>query len=141
MHSDAVCVSTFRTVAAGKSALEVNADDEAEATSQPHSSIISALLAPEAPEAPDYLPPVLSWLANFLLGINKSGPGVGVHVEITKNWILKRTQAQVTFLIHQYLVLPKQTNFAAPLITLVCNRTLNGSHSEKKEEARRYVLL
>ena len=91
MHSDAVCVSTFRTVAAGKSALEVNADDEAEARSwwQPHSSIIiSALLAseaPEAPGAPDYLPPVLSWLANFLLGINKSGPGVGVHVEITKN--------------------------------------------------------
>jgi len=47
-----------------------------------HHSIISALLAPEAP---DYLPPVPSWLANFLLGINKSGPGVGVHVEITKN--------------------------------------------------------
>ena len=94
MHNDAVCVSTFRTVATGKSALEVNADDEAEARSwwQPHSSIIiSALLASEAPEAPgapgapDCLPPVLSWLANFLLGINKSGPGVGVHVEITKN--------------------------------------------------------
>ena len=39
--------------------------------------------------------------------------------------------------MNEYLVLSKQTKFAAPSITLVCNCALLGSHSEMKEEGRR----